>query len=168
MYSLNVPLPAAVRREIDTLRPALTGFDAVRETPTLVLKRFGSGSPDGFASIESEVRLTLANVAPFTVRLAGVGVFQAPVSGPAPVAYLAIESAELERLHARLVDEFGAIDGVEGADYVPHVTLARGGNASAVDRIADREVEPVEWTVSELWFWDGRAAERAGRVSLAT
>lgn len=164
MDSLNVPLPAAVGRLIEALRPALSGFESVRETPTLVLKRFDGAVPAD--AVESEVRLALADARPFDVRLDGLDTFEAPVSGPAPVAYLAVESPGLEALHAELVDSFGAVDGLEGADYVPHVTVARGGAAAAVEPLAEVDVDPVEWRVTELWFWAARRGERAGRISL--
>jgi 2'-5' RNA ligase len=164
VVSLNVPVPAPVRERIASLRPALSGFETVREEPTLVLKRFDGSVPDD--AIQSEVRLALADATPFEVRLDGIGSFETPVTGPGPVAYLAVESPGLERFHGRLVDAFGAVDGLEGADYVPHVTLARGGGMDALDPLETVSVEPVEWTVAELWFWDARRGERLGQVSL--
>lgn len=164
MVSLNVPVPAPVREQIESLRPALSGFETVREEPTLVVKRFDASVPD--EAIESEVRLVLAGTRPFEVRIDGTGSFEAPVSGPAPVAYLAVESPGLQRLHERLVDAFGAVDGLEGANYVPHVTVARGGGMDALDSLGTVSVEPVEWTVTELWFWDARRGGRLGQVSL--
>ena len=164
MDSLNVPVPPAVERLVESLRPSLSAFDSVRETPTLVAKRFDGAVPE--AAVESEVRLALSGVEPFDVQVAGLGAFEAPVAGPAPVAYLAIESPGLEALHAELVDRFGAVSGLEGADYVPHVTLARGGPADALAALDGRDVEPVAWTVDELLLWDARRAEPSGRVRL--
>lgn len=169
MLSLNVPLPGRVRAQIEVLRPALGGFERVREEPTLVVKRFGRLDADEAARVESEVRTVLAGAPAFEARLDGLGSFADPPAGPAPVVYLAVESPGLEQLHDRLVEAFGAVDGLEGEDYVPHVTLARGGVAdapAALDRLADVDVEPVRWTVTELWFWDARHGERVGRVSL--
>lgn len=166
MFSLNVPLPGVVRRHIEALQPALAGFDRVREEPTLVVKRFGRLATDEFQWTESEARLALAGAPSFEVRLDGIATFDRPAAGPAPVVYLAVESPGLIQLHARLVDAFGAVEGLEGDDYVPHVTLARGGDQAALDRLSEIEVEPVHWTVTELWFWDTRYGERVGRVSL--
>ena len=168
MLSLNVPLPPAVDRLAADLRPALDGLETVREEPTLVAKRFGRLGPGAAAALQSEVRLALAGAPSFEVRVDGPGAFEAPVSGPAPVVYLAVESPGLRRLHDRLVEAFGALEGLEGDDYVPHVTLARGGDVD-IDAVLARlegEVEPVTWTATELWFWDARHGERAGRVSL--
>lgn len=164
MDSLNVPLPTAVDRRIESLRPALSGFETVRETPTLVVKRFDGALPAD--AVESEVRLALADASPFDVRVDGLDTFEAPVSGPAPVVYLAVESPGLEALHAELVDAFGAVDGLEGEDYVPHVTVARGGADTAMEALAEVGVDPVEWRVAELWFWDARRGVRAGRIAL--
>lgn len=171
MFSLNVPLSGRVRREIESVRPALADFDVVRDEPTLVVKRFGHLDQSGAARIESEVRAALAGAPAFEARLDGPGAFEAPPAGPAPVVYFAVESPGLEQLHDRLIETFGAVEGLEGEDYVPHITVARGlpesGDASdALARIADLEVEPVAWSVSELWFWDARRAERVGRVAL--
>ncbi|MFB6360363.1 MAG: 2'-5' RNA ligase family protein [Halobacteriales archaeon] len=166
MASLNVPVPGAVRREIEALRPRLTDFEAVRETPTLVLKRF-----DGERSthaIESEVRHAVADTGPFDVRLAGLETFEDPVAGPGPVLYLAIESPGLRRLHRRLIDRFGAVDGLEGEAYVPHITVARGGDVAGLAELTEASVAPVEWSVAELWVWDPHRAERLGRIELST
>ncbi len=164
MASLNVPVPGAVRREIEALRPRLADFDSVRETPTLVLKRF-----DGARSaheVESEVRLAVANTGPFDVRLAGLETFEDPVTGPEPVLYLALESPGLGQLHRRLVDRFGAVNGLEGEEYVPHITLARGGDPEGLAELTEASIDPVEWTVAELWVWDPRREERLGRIEL--
>jgi 2'-5' RNA ligase len=163
--SLNVPVPGTVRRELEALRPRLADFDSVRETPTLLLKRF-----DGARSvheIESEVRLAVADTGPFDVRLAGLETFENPVAGPGPVLHLALESPGLRRLHRRLVDRFGAVDGLEGEEYVPHITLARGGDADGLAELTEASVDPVEWTVAELWLWDPRREERLGRIDLS-
>ena len=166
MFSLNVPLPGAVLALAERLRPDLGALETVREAPTLVAKRFGRLGPDEAAALQSEVRLALAGAPAFEARVAGLGAFEAPPAGPAPVVYLAVESPGLRALHDRLVEAFGAVEGLEGDDYVPHVTLARGGDVD-VDAVLDGlEVEPVAWDVTALEFWDARHRERAGRVSL--
>lgn len=166
MVSLNLPVPGAVRREIEALRPQLSAFDSVSETPTLVLKRF-----DGSRSthvIESEVRLAVADTRPFDVRLSGLDTFEDPVAGPGPVLYFAIKSRGLEALHRRLVDQFGAVDGLEGAEYVPHITVARGGTVDGLAELTEQSIERVAWTVSELWVWDPRQGDRRARIELST
>lgn len=145
----------------------LADFESVRTTPTLVLKRF-DGSLSAHA-IESEIRLALADSSPFAVRLEGIGTFEDPVSGAGPVIYLAVESPGLEGLHTQLVDRFDALEGLEGDDYVPHVTLARGGGMDGeYYELEDAAIDPLEWTVSELWFWDARLQERTGRLALSS
>jgi len=166
VFSLNVPLPGAVRQRVESLRPALGGFETVREVPTLVAKRFGRRSAADWACVESEARLALAGAPAFAVRLDGLDAFDPPVSGPGPVVYLTVESPGLAALHERLVEAFGAVAGLEGPDYVPHVTVARGGGPGDLEPLLDTPVEPVEWDVTELWFWDARHGERVGRVGL--
>lgn len=166
MFSLNVPLPGEVKRQVESLRPALSGFETIRTEPTLVVKRFGRPGSEDIGRIESESRAALAGEPAFEARLDGLGCFEDPPSGPAPVVYLAIESPGLIALHERLVEVFDAVDDLEGESYVPHITLARGGAPAAFDGLDDVAVESVTWTVSELWFWDARHGERAGRASL--
>ena len=123
-YSLNVPVPASLRRRLDRLQPALTPFVTVRDRPTLVVKRFDGDRSRG--RIESICRDALAGVGPIHVETAGVGVFQEPPTGSAPVVYLSVRSRGLRRVHDRLVERLGAVSAVEGDDYTPHVTVARG------------------------------------------
>jgi len=55
---------------------------------------------------------------------------------------------------------------LEGVDYVPHVTLARGGSVVDAEQVAEVEVEAVSWTVSEVVLWDSRYREPVSRYSL--
>ena len=165
---LNVPVPGRVSAIASDLRPVLAPFDRVRERHTLVVKRLGEAEPAG---LEKRVRRALAGTPAFEARVAGIGTFREPVAGPGPVVYLGVESPGLVRLHRQLCEAFGTVPGIEREDYVPHVTLARGGGAEAeeaVERLVETEVEPVTWTVGELVFWDARYDEVTGRVSLPT
>ena len=151
MFSLNVPLPPAVGDLAADLPPKLSGFDRVRDRHTLVCKRLGveavpdrvdaNGSnrgreggaprppkPDALAALREDLRPLLSGTDPFDVAATGIDVFDAPASGSRPVVYLAVESEGLARLHHRLCAAYGAIEGIEGDEFVPHVTLARGGN----------------------------------------
>ncbi|MFB6157991.1 MAG: 2'-5' RNA ligase family protein [Haloferacaceae archaeon] len=160
MDSLNAPAPGAARRLAADLAPALAAFDRRRDRPSLVVKRF-EDRVDRVA-----VREALAGAPAVEARIAGVDYFERPERGPGPVVYLAVESPGLRRLHRRLVDRFGAIPGLEGEAYVPHVTLARGGPVDAAERLATREVDPVTWTVSRLDCWDAEHGERVGSITL--
>jgi 2'-5' RNA ligase len=162
-YSLNVPVPGAVKRLTTDLYPQLTNFDKVRERHTLVVKRFENQPYD---RLRESVRLPLANESAFEARVTGIDTFETPTRGDGPVVYLTVESPGLRALHDRLADRFGAIAGLEGDDYVPHVTLARGGSESAVDTLRDAEFDPVTWTVSELDIWSAEFREVAATVPL--
>jgi hypothetical protein len=189
VFSLNVPLPPAVDRLASDLHPKLSGFDRVRERRTLVCKRFGvadvrgeggggdasgGGDPDppprevALDRLRERLRRPLARVEPFDVAVTGIESFDAPRSGSRPVVYLAVESDGLARLHRRLCEAFGAVEGVEGDDYVPHVTLARGGNPApgVVADLVDGEVDPVRWRVGALDVWDPAFREVAATVEL--
>lgn len=168
MYSLNVPLPESVRTRTAHLRPALTDFDRVREsrTQTLVLKRLPAADRREYLEVEQRARNALRGAPAVEARVSGLGVFRDPPNGPGPVVYQAVESPGLYDLHERLVEELGAVEGLEGTGYTPHVTLARGGNREAVDALLDRRFEPIRFTIEELEFYEGTYRERIDAVSL--
>ncbi|MFW6317888.1 MAG: 2'-5' RNA ligase family protein [Halorubrum sp.] len=197
MFSLNVPLPPAVDRLAADLHPKLSGFDRVRDRHTLVCKRLGvddvpdrvagggrsgrAGSPDvapdgdpivpkddALAALREDLRPFLSGAAPFDVAVTGVDVFDAPAAGSRPVVYLAVESDGLVRIHRRLCAAYGAIEGIEGDDFVPHVTVARGGNPEpgVVADLVSAEFDPVRWRVHALDLYDPEFREVAATVEL--
>ena len=158
MYSLNAPVPASVARLASGLAADL--LDAtVRERHTLVVKRLGDDDPGQLADT---VRDVVAGTDPFPARVTGVDVFREPPSGTAPVAYLRVESSGLRRLHGRLCERFGTAEDIEGEAYIPHVTIARGGDA---DRLVGREAD-VSWTVDRLHVWSGDYDEPVESIAL--
>jgi 2'-5' RNA ligase len=163
VYSLNAPVPARVQKLVDELQPALVAFDRRRERPAIVVKRLGDGRPDALAE---RLRTAMTGTPAVEVRITGIDYFDVPTSGPGPVVFLNVESPGLHGLHRSLRDEFDTVDGVEGPDYRPHVTLARGGDVEDARRLADRDVDPIEWTVSELQFWDAHFEEVVRRIPL--
>ena len=168
MYSLNVPVPGAVARVAAELHPALQPFGTVRDRHTLVLKRLEVDGSPGFDRAAKRVRRTLAGAPAVEARTAGIDSFEEPVAGPGPVVYLGVASPGLHDLHNRLVDELGAVTGLEGPSWVPHITLARGGDPTAtdLDRLRSHDPDPVTWTVGSLEFYDAHRNERAGTISL--
>jgi len=172
LFSLNVPLPPGVPRLAAELRPELAAFDRVRERHTLVCKRFDEADlPDRgrertVAELRSELRPLLRASDAFEVRIDSIDAFEEPATGPAPVVYLAVESPPLVRLHRRLCRAFGAVERIEGDDYVPHVTLARGGDPGAAAALRDRSIETIRWRVGELLVWDPEYREPAARLEL--
>ena len=158
MYSLNATVPASVARLASGLAADL--LDAsVRQRHTLVVKRLGEDDPGGLADA---ARAVVAGTDPFPVRVTGVGTFRDPPSGAAPVAYLSVESTGLRRLHRRLCERFDPVEHMEGDDYAPHVTVARGGDA---DRLAGREADAA-WTVDRLQVWAGDYGEPVESIAL--
>ena len=166
MYSLNVPVPGAIERVTASLLPALSGFDDVRDRHTLVLKRLEADGPVEYDRVAKRVRRTLSGAPAVEARTTGIGTFEDPVAGPGPVVYLGVESPGLRDLHRRLVEELGHVEGLEGPSWIPHVTLARGGDLEAVGHLRERDPDPVTWTVTSLEFFDARRGERAGTISL--
>lgn len=164
MYSVNVPVPGRVRTLANDLYPELVGFESVREDHSCLLKRLGDA--DHVHQLQHRTHRALEGAPAVEARITGIDYFEDPPLGSAPVVYLVVESPGLETIHQRLTDHFDAVPDLEGADYVPHVTLARGGDLETARRLADRDLEPVTWTVSELEFWDGTYRLPVSRVSL--
>jgi len=158
VYSLNAAVPSSVARLASGFAADLLDAD-VRERHTLVVKRLGEEDPGGLAE---EVREVVDGTDPFPARVAGVSLFDDPPTGAAPVAYLHVTSPGLRRLHHRLCERFEPMDGLEGEAYVPHVTIARGGDAA---RLAGREAE-VDWTVDRLHVWAGGYGEPVEEIAL--
>jgi len=162
--SLNAPVPPRVRRLAADLHPELTAFDRVRERHSLLVKRLADDEPIG--RLRERLRPLLTRATPIPVRVTGIDTFEDPPVGSAPVVYLALDSPGLDRLHRRLVEEFGAITGLEGPEYEMHVTLARGGDPDAAAALTDRDVPAVEWTVSELELYDSQYDAAVARLPL--
>lgn len=175
MFSLNAPVPGEARRLAGDLQPRLLDFDSVRNDHTLVIKRF----PDGMlangppahqlATLRERLRPVIGELPAVEAKITGIDSFDQPVRGDGPVVYLAIESPGVRQIHRSLIDAFEPVAELEGEAYTPHVTLARGGSAAAVataERLRERDIEPVSWTVSELVIWDGRHREPAARFGL--
>jgi len=167
VFSLNAPVPGRVSALASRLHPELMGFDSIRERHSILVKRLGDGADvGGYHRLAEQARRSLAGAPAVEARISEIGLFEDPPNGAAPVVYLAVESPGLDRIHRTLVDDLGAIKGLEGPDYTMHVTLARGGNLEAARRLVERDIEPIEWTVSELEFWDASRAEVVRTVSL--
>ncbi|MEF8781542.1 MAG: 2'-5' RNA ligase family protein [Haloarculaceae archaeon] len=167
MYSLNVPVPVDVSRLASELARELPAARARgRDEHTLVAKRLGEDDGAAFGRLASRAREALAGTPAFEARVTGVDHFAEAAAGLSPVVYLAVESPGLVSLHRDLARAFDPVEGLEGEAYVPHVTVARGGSVDAARRLADRDVDLIEWTVTELVFWDAERGERAGTVSL--
>lgn len=165
MYSLNAPVPGrvgALAGEIARQLPAARA--RTRGEHTLCVKRLTSDTD--YSRIEAQTREALAGQPAVEARVDEIGVFEQPPVGTAPVVYLAVESPGLVQLHEHLVATFESVsDGIEGESYVPHVTIARGGSVDTARRVAG-EVDPIEWTVSELQFWDAKHSQSVSTVSL--
>lgn len=167
MYSLNVPVPVEVSRLASELARELPAARARgRGEHTLVAKRLGEGDGAAFGRLAARAREALTGTPAFEARVTGVDYFADAAAGPSPVVYLAVESPGLFALHRTLARTFDPVEGLEGEAYVPHVTVARGGSADAARRLAGRDVDPIEWTVTELEFWDAERGQPAGTVSL--
>lgn len=168
MFSLNVPVPGTVHEVAMELRSSLAGIEQFRDDLTMVVKRLPVDEPEAFPPVNQRTLSALSGTAPFEVRIDGIGTFEEPVTGPAPVIYLAVESPGLLAIHDRLVEEFDAVPRFEGDEYVPHVTLGRGGNVSEkrLAELRSHDVEPVAWTVDRLIFWDPRRQLPIGEVRL--
>ena len=166
-YSLNAPVPAGVARLAAGLANECRTAD-VRTKHSMVIKRLPEdagrdGHGPNVRAFAREAREALAGLAPFAARVTGVESFDRPASGTGPVVYLAVESPGIREAHRRLCERFEPLPGLEGEDYVPHVTVARRGDA---DRLVGREIDPVEWTVERLVVWDAHRRLEVETLSL--
>lgn len=167
MYSLNAPVPPAVARLALDLAQELPGATArARGEHTLLVKRLGAGTDVSADRLIAQAREALAGAAPFNAQITGVDCFEEPEAGTGPVVYLTVESPALDSLHRALCDVFEPVAHLEGEGYVPHVTIARGGDLEAARRLCARQIEPNEFLVDELVVWDARRDVAAARYSL--
>lgn len=171
MFSLNVPVPGEVARRASELYPRLVDFDQQRDHHTLVVKRFDESTLPAsqpelqLATLQQRLPQLLSGTPAFEAAVGELGFFADPARGPGPVVFLTVDSPGLRRLHERLVDAYGAVEGLEGTAYVPHITLARGGSVADAERLAG-EIDAISWTVSQLQLWDSRYREAVSRYSL--
>lgn len=167
MYSINVPLPSAVTSQAADLAADLPlAQRRGRGEHTLVAKRLGDGDHAAYARLEAQGREALRGQPAFEAKVSGVEQFETAVTGPSPVVYLAVESPGLVALHKRLCGRFDPVAEMEGDAYVPHVTVARGGDRAAAARLVEQDIEPIRWTVDELSFYDADRSQPVSRVSL--
>lgn len=167
MYSLNAPVPTDVARLASRLADELPGARArTRDEHTLVVKRLGDPDAREFDPLVARVRETIAGTDPIPAATSGVEYFADPETGTGPVVYLAVESPALVALHDRLCEAFEPIAHLEGEDYVPHVTIARGGDPELAERLADRKLDSLTFEVRELVVWDAERSLSTTRFSL--
>lgn len=167
MFSLNVPVPGEVARmAIDLAREWPSGDPRPRGEHSMVAKRLGTDENPA-SVVEARAREVLADQPAVAVRVSGVDWFEESTSGSSPVVYLAIESPGLRALHEHLCETFDPVPLVEGDEYTPHVTVARGGDKAAARRLLEREIEPIDWVIDELAFYDAARSVELGRVALS-
>lgn len=167
MYSLNAPVPSAIARLALDLAEDLPGArPRARSDHSLLVKRLGTGEDGRAHHLVSRAREALAGAAPFDVVVTGVDCFEEPQTGTGPVTYLAVESPALTSLHRDLCAVFEPLAHLEGDAYVPHVTIARGGDLAAARRLSEREIAPLAFVVDDLLLWDARREVAAARFSL--
>jgi RNA 2',3'-cyclic 3'-phosphodiesterase len=127
------------------------------EQAHVTLKFLGAVEADRLPALTRELRAAVddADVAPFTVRLGGLGVF--PSLEYISVVWLGTEAggAELTRLHDAIEERTTAMGfDAESHEFTPHVTLARmehaGGKAQVQNLVAEREPTVGELRVDEV------------------
>ena len=167
VYSLNVPVPAQVGAlATDIARSLPEARPRSRGTHTLGVKRLTTSTHDSYNHTEARVRELLVGQPSFEVRVHQIDYFAEASTGPSPVVYLGVESPELRRLHRELAEAFPPISGIGGDAYTPHITVARGGTLADAKRVAERDIDPITWTVTELLFWDATHRQPVSRLSL--
>lgn len=164
MYSLNATVPGTVEALAGELRGELLAFETVRDDRSMLIKRLGE-----LTSVPRHAKLLrqrLTDIGPITATVTGIDFFAAPPVGPGPVVYLAVDSPQLDAIHTRLVETYGAVHQLEGPEYTMHITLARGGSEAAARRLTERSIEPVSWTITELLLMRNAGTEVIDRIDL--
>lgn len=164
MYSLNATVPGTVEALAGELRGELLAFETIRDERSMLIKRLGELT--SVPRHAKQLRNTLADVGPITATVTGIDVFFDPPAGPGPVVYLAVDSPQLDAIHARLVETYGAVHQLEGSEYTMHITLARGGPESAARRLKTQSIEPITWTITELLLMRHAGTEVVDRIAL--
>ncbi len=160
MWSLNVTIPQKVSRLIEEMAPALWNWEEICEDPTLVIKRFETKT----AKEETEIRLLLEKIEPFDVQIGNIRTFDIAQRGISPVLYIEVESPGIEALHEMLVGIFGCVKGIEGQDYTPHITLARGECREYIE--FEERPDPIQWEADELEFWHSGKMQKRNKIKL--
>jgi 2'-5' RNA ligase len=174
MFSINVPVPTEVARVRETLYHELAGFERIRNRHTLVLKRIDTSDSGGqrLHRVRERVRECLRSSKmpvqrSIHLKIDTIDFFDDPPAGSAPVVYFHVDSDPLRYLHLYLCGQFNPVEEIEATDYVPHVTLARGGSVDNARRVCSNvSFEPISWQVNELHIWDNRYREVGASVSI--
>ena len=114
---------------------------------------FNLGGPDKLESVE-----------PFGIEIENLERFDVAEKGSSPVLYLEVKSPEVKALHETLVDVFGSVEGVEGENYIPHITIARGGSGDYTE-FSGLSCD-TGWTVEMLEFWDRGERKKRSKIIL--
>ena len=162
MWSLNVSIPQNIIRAIEEVTLGVRGWEEICEEPTLVIKRFEKKDLDGH--VKSEIRFLLESVEPFGIEIGNLERFDVAERGSSPVLYLEIKSPGVKALHENLIDIFGSVEGVEGENYIPHITIARGGSGDYIE-FSGLSCD-TGWTVEMLEFWDGGERKKRSKIIL--
>ena len=162
MWSLNVSIPQNIVRAIEEITLGVKGWEEICEEPTLVIKRFEKKDLDGH--VKSEIRFLLENVEPFGIEIGNLERFDVAERGSSPVLYLEVKSPEVKALHENLVDVFGSVEGIEGENYIPHITIARGGSGDYIE-FSGLSCD-TGWIVEMLEFWDRGERKKRSKIIL--
>lgn len=165
MYSVNAGVPGAVEAIAGQLHSKLLAFESVREHRSMLIKRLGA--VDSVHRQTKRLRQLLADIPPADATVTGIEYFADPPTGSSPVVYLAVESPQLDAIHLRLVEEYGAVHRLEGPAYTMHITLARGGSEERAERLTSQSLEPVSWQVNELLLTKNAGTEVIDRIELS-
>ncbi len=162
MWSLNAMIPRKITEMIHSFGPELNGWEDINKDHTLVIKRFQEiNSRDNF---ESEMRLLLEKTDPFEIRIGDIDIFSSVPKGSSPVLYIEIESRDLVKIHEKLINVFGVVEGLEGKDYIPHITIARG-HKNGFERF-EKNLDATG-IVKVLEFWDREKYKSKDRIFLS-
>ena len=172
MFTALVPPQEVLEDLEDFLEPRREADPAVRFTPVEswhVTTAFAGSVPEGALARLAEALLEVANRTPaIEASLGGAGCFPHPAA--AKTLYLDVAPAEpLGRLAAACRSAFvrAGVE-VDGARFVPHLTLARANrrfSATRWLRVVDAAVLPG-WVADELVLIESHLRDRGSRYQV--
>lgn len=153
--SVEVHVPGDVWRRVQWLQgviserqpDVLDGMDAPLEGSPHITLLYGVQAAD-LSKVRKVVNQLRGKV---SLRVGGLGYFDNP---EATVAYLKVESDELQRLHRSL--RSAVPNQQREGDYIPHVTVAYLKPGARLDGIQEDGTDPIEWSTDTVYVSDGK------------
>ncbi len=157
-----ISLPPALAEQLSERRGQYGGPAAAVVPPHITL--VSGRAKEAWHDAADHVRQVAASGEPFVISLRGTGTFE-PIS---PVVFLKVADGaqDCAQLHEQLLE--GPLEHLLDFDFHPHLTIAHGLEAQAMDRARDDMAEfSAEFEVTSIGLYDYISGGWALREELA-